>query len=146
MATQQELAQQISAFTTQLGKVNDEIQAKIGDLETAITNASTSVGGGADGTVMEVSPELQAAVDSLKAAVQKLDDIVPDGSAAPDSDVPATGDTNPSPEPAPATDVPADGTTAPADTTTPADTTATDGSGVTSGDVASPADQPGAPA
>lgn len=78
MATQQELAQQISAVTTELSKVNDEIQAKIQTLVDAASNAGN------------VSPELQAAVDALVPAAQKLDDIVPDAApeapAAPVSD------------------------------------------------------------
>ena len=52
-------------LTTQLGKANDEIQAKIKALQDAVTNG-------------EVSPEIAAAVADLTTAGQKLDDIVPD--------------------------------------------------------------------
>ena len=55
----------LKSLTTQLGKANDEIQAKIKALQDAVTNG-------------EVSPEIAAAVADLTAAGQKLDDIVPD--------------------------------------------------------------------
>jgi division protein CdvB (Snf7/Vps24/ESCRT-III family) len=57
----------LKGLTTQLGKVNDEIQAKIKALQDAVTNG-------------EVSPEIASAVTDLTAAAQKLDDIVPDAS------------------------------------------------------------------
>ena len=55
----------LKSLTTQLGKANDEIQAKIKALQDAVTNS-------------EVSPEIAAAVADLTTAGQKLDDIVPD--------------------------------------------------------------------
>lgn len=70
MAKQSELAAQIADFTAQLGKAKDEILAKVAALE-------AQIGTGSD----EVTPELQAAVDNLKSAVQTLDDIVPDAPA-----------------------------------------------------------------
>ncbi len=65
----QELAA-LQAITSQLGKVNDEIQSKLKALQDAI-DAGT------------VSPEVEAAVTGLTTAAQKLDDIVPDAPTTP---------------------------------------------------------------
>ena len=55
----------LKGLSTQLSKVNDEVQAKLKALQDAIDSGT-------------VSPEVQAAVAELTAAVQKVDDIVPD--------------------------------------------------------------------
>lgn len=61
--TQQELAQALNDVSTQLDKVFGEITAEIQKLEDAINNAG--------GT----TPEVDAALTSLKAKVQTLDDL-----------------------------------------------------------------------
>lgn len=66
MSTQKEAAAELVAFKEQLAKANDEIQAKIQALTDAANSADT------------VDPELQAAIDDLKPAVEALDNIVPD--------------------------------------------------------------------
>ena len=69
MTTQLELAAQLNAISVQLGKVGAESSAtlqKVADLEVALANAGN------------VSPELQAAFDAVKAQVQLVDDLVPD--------------------------------------------------------------------
>lgn len=66
MATQQELADQLTSLTAQLTKVRTEVLTKISDLEAAIANAG------------QVSPEVQTALDALKTEVQAIDDINPD--------------------------------------------------------------------
>lgn len=74
MATQAELAQAVNQISTQVGKIKDEtsgLQQKITDLENAVGNQDN------------VSPELQAAVDALKAQVQVVDDLVADVPAPP---------------------------------------------------------------
>lgn len=55
----------LKALNVQLGKANDEIQAKIKALQAAVTNG-------------DVSPEIASAVADLTTSAQKLDDIVPD--------------------------------------------------------------------
>ena len=74
MATQTELAADIANVTAQVAKIGTETAAllqKVTDLQTIID----SQGG--------VSPELQAAVDALKAQITVVDDLVPDAPAAP---------------------------------------------------------------
>lgn len=69
MATQAELAQQLTTITDQVHKIGVETQSllqKVADLETALGNQGN------------VTPELQAAFDALKAQVQSVDDLVPD--------------------------------------------------------------------
>lgn len=69
MNTQAEMAQQMNAVTEQLGKIATESAAtvrKVAELEQALANAGN------------VTPELQAAFDALKAQVQVVDDLVPD--------------------------------------------------------------------
>lgn len=66
MATQAELAQQLTDVATQVEKTKTEITTKISDLEAAIVAAGNT------------SPEVDAALASLKSAVQGVDDIVPD--------------------------------------------------------------------
>ena len=63
MATQAELAQQLTDLGTQLDKVLGEINAEIQKLEDAIAAAGNS------------TPEVDAALASLKAKVQTLDDL-----------------------------------------------------------------------
>lgn len=65
MATQQEEAARIAAFTVQVRKAIDEILKRIADLQEAVNNAPAS-------------EELTAAVAALGVAVQAADDIVPD--------------------------------------------------------------------
>lgn len=75
MATQAELAQQINQIGQQVGKIKTESEAtltKVNELQDIINNQ-----GG-------VSPELQSAVDALKAQVQVVDDLVAD-TPAPDT-------------------------------------------------------------
>ncbi len=72
MATQKDLADSLTALTTQVAKIGDEtakLIRKIADLETALNN------------VDNVSPEVQTAFDALKAQVQVVDDAVPDAPA-----------------------------------------------------------------
>jgi hypothetical protein len=69
MATQSELAAQLTAIGVQLGKVASESSAtlaKVAELEAALASAGN------------VTPELQAAFDALKSQVQLVDDLVPD--------------------------------------------------------------------
>lgn len=69
MTTQQELAQQLTGITTQLEKIGAESATtleKVAALEQALADAGN------------VTPELQAAFDALKAQVQIVDDLVPD--------------------------------------------------------------------
>jgi chromosome segregation ATPase len=63
---QSELAAQLTELQTQTEKAKAEIIAKIADLETALSAAD------------DVTPEVQAAFDALKASVQGVDDIVAD--------------------------------------------------------------------
>jgi division protein CdvB (Snf7/Vps24/ESCRT-III family) len=83
----------IAALSTQLTKVNAEINGKIAKLEEAIRNQD------------EVSPEVEAALNDLKAKVQGLDDIVPDQAQEPTPE--PTPTPTPEPAPAPSTDTPA---------------------------------------
>ena len=83
MASQTEAAAQIRALTAQIQKISAESSTtlqKVTDLQ-AVIDAGTGV-----------SPELQAAVDELKAQIQVVDDLVPDVTP------PAP---TPTPEPAP---------------------------------------------
>lgn len=76
MATQAELAAQLTALTGQVTKIGTETQAtlqKVQELQDALNNAG------------EVTPEVQAAFDALKASVQSVDDLV--------ADAPTTEDT-----------------------------------------------------
>lgn len=72
--TNKEAVQAINDIGTQLSKANTEITGKISDLENAINNQDN------------VSPEVTAALESLKSSSQKLDDIVPDVVPPPPSD------------------------------------------------------------
>lgn len=74
MATQNELAQQLTDLASQISKIGTETSAtlqKVADLEAALSNQDN------------VSPELQAAFDALKQQVQKVDDLVPDAPVVP---------------------------------------------------------------
>jgi hypothetical protein len=74
MLTQSELAVQLTALTTQvqhIGVETDTLKTKITDLETAINNGGT------------VSPEVESALNALKAQVQVVDDLVPDNATSP---------------------------------------------------------------
>jgi ubiquinone biosynthesis protein UbiJ len=74
MLNQSELAVQLTALTTQvqhIGVETDTLKTKITDLETAINNGGT------------VSPEVESALNALKAQVQVVDDLVPDNVTSP---------------------------------------------------------------
>lgn len=66
-----EVAKELTDFKAQVDKSNAEISAKIIALEEAVNNSG------------EATPEIVAAMEALKASIQKTDDIVPD--------VPVTG-------------------------------------------------------
>lgn len=66
LMNQAELAQSLTDLGTQLTKASAEITGKITELEAAIGNAGT------------VSPQVEAALNALKASGQALDNIVPD--------------------------------------------------------------------
>ena len=66
-----EVAKELTDFKAQVDKSNAEISAKIIALEEAVNNSG------------EATPEVVAAMEALKASIQKTDDIVPD--------VPVTG-------------------------------------------------------
>lgn len=75
--TQKELADQLTALTGQVQKIGTEtaaLEQKVNDLESAL-----NAGG-------DVSPEVQTALDALKAQVQVVDDLVPDPTPAPTPD------------------------------------------------------------
>lgn len=69
MASQAELAAELSAKTAQIRKAIDEIVSKIAALEEAVRNSPAT-------------PELTAAVAALSVAVQSADDVVPDAPPA----------------------------------------------------------------
>ncbi len=71
MATQAQLAQQLTDLGVELGKIGTETSTllqKITDLEAQIGSS-------------DVTPELQAAFDAVKAQAQVVDDLVPDAPA-----------------------------------------------------------------
>lgn len=73
MATQQEIAQQLTALKDQITKIGTETSTtlqKVADLEAALGNQEG------------VTPELQAAFDALKLSVQNVDDLIPDAPTA----------------------------------------------------------------
>ena len=76
MATQSDLVADINAVKDQVTKIGIETSAtldKVAELEAALANA-----GGVGGVV---TPELQAAVEALKAQVTLVDDLIPDATA-----------------------------------------------------------------
>jgi hypothetical protein len=66
MTTQAELAQQILAVRDQLQKVHTEVTGKIAELEAAVLAAGN------------VSPEVEAALQAVRSALQPIDDLIPD--------------------------------------------------------------------
>lgn len=66
MASQKELADQLTALTGQVTKSKQEIIKKIADLETALANAGST------------STEVDKALAALKTEVQGVDDLHPD--------------------------------------------------------------------
>lgn len=69
MATQQELADQLTAVTAAVAKIGTETQtllARIADLEAAVVAAGNT------------TPEVDAALDALRAQVAVVDELVPD--------------------------------------------------------------------
>lgn len=77
-----ELGAAFETLAAQVGKANDEVLAKLEELEGHLES-------------VELTPEAQASFDKLKAAIQKVDDVIPDAPA------PA-----PTPEPTPAPENP----------------------------------------
>ena len=73
MATQAELAVQITELTAQNDKARAEVLAKIADLQAALDAAAN------------VDPAVQTAFDALKASVQTDDDIVADAPPPPEA-------------------------------------------------------------
>lgn len=74
MATQQELVQQLTDLTANVTKIGAETTTliqKVTDLEAALAGQAN------------VTPELQAAFDALKAQVVAVDELVPDQPAPP---------------------------------------------------------------
>lgn len=72
MGNQTDLAAQVTEVTAQVAKIKTETQAtltKVTELETALANQDN------------VSPELQAAFDGLKAQVIAVDELIPDAPA-----------------------------------------------------------------
>lgn len=66
MTTQAELAQQLLQVRDQVTKVGAEVNAKIQSLEDAITSAGL------------VTPEVEAALQAVRDALQPIDDLTPD--------------------------------------------------------------------
>lgn len=69
MATQKELATQLTELTTNVAKIGEETQKtlqKVEELEAALSNQDN------------VSPELQSAFDALKEQVTVVDELIPD--------------------------------------------------------------------
>jgi hypothetical protein len=66
MATQAELAQQLTDLKAQNDKAHAEHLAKLAELETAIANAGNT------------TPEVDAALAALKESIQRDDDMNPD--------------------------------------------------------------------
>jgi hypothetical protein len=78
MATQAEIAAGLTAASAALTKIGQETTTtldKVRALEEQINNGN-------------VSPELQAAFDDLKAQVQRVDDMVPDAIPTPENPMP----------------------------------------------------------
>lgn len=71
MSNQAELAQQLREITAQNEKARVEILGRISELETALENAGST------------SPEVDEALDALKASVQTDDDLNPDAEPEP---------------------------------------------------------------
>lgn len=74
MATQAEAAAQLKTISTELVKVGTETQTLL-DKVTALQDAAAN----AD----NVSPELQAAIEAVATQATKVDDLVPDVQATP---------------------------------------------------------------
>jgi chromosome segregation ATPase len=80
MESQHQLAQDLTALTTQVQKIGTETTAtlqKVTDLQNALNNAG--------GT----TPEVDAAMAALKAQVQLVDDLIPDAPAPSPNPTPA---------------------------------------------------------
>lgn len=70
MAALKDLATQLVALNDQVQKSRTEVLAKIAELEAALSN-------------VELPADAQAALESLKASVQAVDDVVPDAAPEP---------------------------------------------------------------
>ena len=75
--TQKELADGLTALTAQQGKIATEQAARFDAQALKIQELTDAINAG--GTV---TPEVQTALDGLKAATQALDDTIPDAPAA----------------------------------------------------------------
>ncbi len=84
-----ELAATINNVNEQLGKATEEIVTKIIELEDALLQSN------------EMSAEVEAAVASLKASAQALDDLNPDPVPEPTPDPQPEPTPDPQPEPTP---------------------------------------------
>jgi outer membrane murein-binding lipoprotein Lpp len=74
MATMKEVTDKLTALAGQVGKIDTEVQglkALVATLQTTIANGPP------------ITPELQAAVDAVAAAVQRVDDEIPDAPPTP---------------------------------------------------------------
>jgi ABC-type transporter Mla subunit MlaD len=69
MATQAELAAQLTAATEQAAKIGGETRTLLTNIEDLLAQLATAGG---------VTPELQAAADALKAQLDVVDALVPD--------------------------------------------------------------------
>lgn len=81
------LREDLLSINDELIKAKGEIVAKIGDLETAVANAG------------QVTPEVQEALDAVKASAQALDDVVPDQVSEPPVEEPPVEPTPAEPSP-----------------------------------------------
>lgn len=82
METQAEVVQVLNQVSAQLTKIKGEttgLQQRITDLETAVNNQPN------------VTPELKAAVENIKAQVQVVDDLVTDTPTPPPIEEPLPG-------------------------------------------------------
>jgi predicted negative regulator of RcsB-dependent stress response len=66
LTNQTEHAAALGALAAQVAKTRDETLAKIAELEAAIANAGST------------TPEVDAALEALRAQVQASDDVIPD--------------------------------------------------------------------
>ena len=76
MATQLEIEAGLVALTAQIGKVAAEQSARFDTLTAAIAALEAQIAAG------EATPGVVAALDTAKAALQSLDDVIPDAPVA----------------------------------------------------------------
>lgn len=70
---QAELAQELTNLATQTEKSNREVSEKLGELNQRIIELQDTIANGGN-----TSPEVDAALAAVKAAVQAIDDLHPD--------------------------------------------------------------------